>query len=164
MSRIGSIFAWAMLAATVGTLLKMLEENFGWIGKIIIGLVGIAWSIASFFVVPVLAYENMGPIDSFKRSAKMMKEKWGESLGGTFSLGLIQLVALIVVSVSLFLLGAVYHVLAGVLLAILGAMLVFAVMSATQTIFISAVYHNITGDPVKEFNQQMIDNLFERKK
>jgi hypothetical protein len=164
MSRIGSIFAWAMLAATVGTILKMLEENFGWIGKVIIGLVGIAWSVASFFVVPVLAYENMGPVDSFKRSAKMMKEKWGESLGGTFSIGIIQLIALIVVSVSLFLLGAVFHLMAGVLLAVLGAMLVFAVMSATQTIFISAVYHNITGDPVKEFNQQMIDNLFERKK
>jgi hypothetical protein len=162
-SRVGAIFAWAMLAATVGTILKALEENFGWIGRIVIGLLGVAWSIATFFVVPVIAYENLGPFDAFKRSTSLMKAKWGESLGGNFSFGILQFIGIIVVGVVMFILGSLIHPVAGVLLAVMGALLVFAIISAAQTIFISAVYHNVTGDPVKHFNQNMIDNLFEPK-
>lgn len=162
-SRIGAIFSWAMFAATVGTILKLLEENAGWLGKIVIGLIGVVWSVATFFVVPVIAYENLGPIDAFKRSARMMKEKWGESLGAGFSFGLVQLVAFLVVGISLFFIGSLIHIVAGIVLAVLGVLLVSAIISAAQTIFISAVYHNITGDPVEHFDRQMIDNLFIRK-
>ena len=144
-------------------ILQALEENFGWIGRIVIGLLGVAWSIATFFVVPVIAYENLGPIDAFKRSTSLMKQKWGESLGGNFSFGILQFVGIVVVGIVLYILGSMIHPVAGVLLAVMGALLVFAIISAAQTIFISAVYHNVTGDPVKHFNQNMIDNLFERK-
>lgn len=164
MSRIGVIFAWSMFAATVGTILRLIEENAGWLGKLIIGLIGVVWSIATFFVVPVIAYENAGPLDAFKRSSQLMREKWGESIGAGFSFGLVQIAALIVVGVPLFIIGAFIHPVAGAILAALGVLLVLAVISAAQTIFISAVYHNVTGDPVKHFNQQMIDNLFEPKK
>ena len=163
LSRIGTIFAWSMFAATIGTILKLIEENVGWLGKLIVSLIGIVWSIATFFVVPVIAYENVGPLGAFKRSTQLMKEKWGESLGATFSFGLVQLIAFIVVAVPLFLLGSLVHPLAGVILALLGSLFIMAVISASQTIFISAVYHNINGDPVRHFNQQMIDNLFESK-
>jgi len=163
LSRIGSIFAWSMFAATIGTILRMIEENIGWIGKIIISLIGIAWSIATFFVVPVIAYENVGPLGAFKRSSQMMKEKWGESLGAGFSFGLVQLLAFIIVAIPLFLIGSIFHPVIGIVLALIGSLFIMAVISASQTIFISAVYHNINGDPVKHFNQQMIDNLFEAK-
>lgn len=164
MSRVGAIFAWSMFAATVGTVLRLIEENAGWLGKLIIGLIGVVWSIATFFVVPVIAYENAGPIEAFKRSTQLMKEKWGESIGAGFSFGLVQIVALIVVGVPLFFIGALAHPVIGIILAALGALVVMAIISAAQTIFISAVYHHVTGDPVKHFNQQMIDNLFEPKK
>jgi hypothetical protein len=93
-----------------------------------------------------------------------MKEKWGESIAAGFSFGLVQIVALIVVGVPLFIIGALVHPVIGIILAALGALIVMAIISAAQTIFISAVYHNVTGDPVKQFNQQMIDSLFEPKK
>lgn len=162
-SRIGAILSWSMFAATVGTILRLIEENAGWIGKIIIGLIGIVWSVATFFVVPIIAYENVGPIDAFKRSSQMMRQKWGESLGAGFSFGLVQFIACIVVGGALFLVGSVFHFVIGIILAVLGCLLVAAVISAGQTIFISAVYHNVTGDPVEYFDQQMIDNLFTRK-
>ena len=92
MSRLGAIFSWAVFAATVGFILKIIQENVGSLGKIITGLLGIVWSIATFFVVPVLAYENVGPIGAFKRSTQLMKEKWGESLGATFSFALIHFI------------------------------------------------------------------------
>lgn len=162
-SRIGAIFAWSMFAATVGMVLRVLAENLGSLGKIIIGLIGIVWSVATFFVVPVIAYENVGPIDAFKRSTQLMKQKWGQRIGAGFSFGLVSFIGVLVVGGGLFIIGAVFNVVIGIILAVLGILLVSAVMSAVRTIFISAVYHNINGDVVDHFNQQMIDGLFVQK-
>jgi hypothetical protein len=162
-SRIGAIFSWALIAAVVGTVLKLIQENAGSVGKIITGIVGVVWNIAAFFVVPIIAYENLGPIDAIKRSSQLMKEKWGESLGATFSFGFIHLLAVIVVALPLFLIGSIIHPVVGMILAMLGVLLVAAMMSAVQTIFVSAVYHNVTDEPVKHFNQALADSLFVSK-
>ena len=162
-SRIGSIFAWAVFAGIVGSILKIIQENVGSLGKIITGLVGVVWSIATFFVVPVIAYENIGPIAALKRSANLMREKWGERIGAGFSFFLIYLAGMSMIAVVAFIIAAV-NVIAGVLIAVLGILLLLTIMSAVKTIFISAVYHNVNGDPVELYNQQFIDNLFEYKK
>lgn len=162
-SRIGAIFSWAFFAATVGMILKTIQENSGWLGKIITGILGVVWSVATFFVVPVIAYEKAGPLEAFRRSSGLMKQKWGESLGATFSFGIIQFLGFLVVGGVLFLVGSIVNTYVGIGLAVLGMFLVFAIMSAAETIFVSAVYHNITGDPVKHFNEQMVDRLFEHK-
>ena len=163
LSRIGSIFSWAVFAATVGTILRIIQEESGFIGKINSGIIGIVWSIATFFVVPIIAYENLGPIAAFKRSSQLMKQKWGESLGATFSFGLIQFIAMIILMIPCFIIGSLVGPFLGVALALMGAFIISAVFSAAQTIFVSAVYHNITDEPVKHFNQQMIDGLFQKK-
>ncbi|MBC8046332.1 MAG: hypothetical protein H7Y00_06015 [Fimbriimonadaceae bacterium] len=163
MSRLGAIFSWAVFAATVGTILRAIQENSGLVGKIITGIIGIVWSIATFFVVPVIAYEDLGPIAAFKRSGQLMKQKWGESLGATFSFGIIQFLAVILVGAPLFFIGSLFHILAGIILAVLGVFLVISVMSAAHTIFISAVYHNITDQPVKDFENETLDGLFIQK-
>jgi hypothetical protein len=162
MSRIGVIFAWAAFAATVGTLLRLLQDNLGKIGKIIVSLIGVAWSVTTFFVVPIIAYEKLGPLDAFKRSASLMKEKWGESLSASFSFGLVQLVFFLAAAFVCFLLCLISPII-GIILFVLCAFSILVVMSATKMIFISAVYHNINGDPIKHFNQQLADNLFEQK-
>jgi hypothetical protein len=163
LSRIGAIFAWAVFAATVGTILRLVQDNLGKIGKIIIGLIGIVWSVTTFFVVPVIAYENLGPLAAYKRSATLMKEKWGESLAATFSFELVQFVGIIAVGFVCFLLGMLIHPLVGIILFVLSVFGIMVIMSATKMIFVSAVYHNINGDPVKHFNQQLADNLFLEK-
>ncbi|MFL5787611.1 MAG: DUF6159 family protein [Flavisolibacter sp.] len=163
LSRIGSIFAWAVFAATVGTILRAIQERAGFIGKIITGIVGIVWSIATFFVVPIIAYENLGPIKAVKRSTQLMKEKWGESLAATFSFGIIQFIAILCVGIPLFLIGSVINIVVGMVFVLMGVFIVVAIFSAAQTIFISAVYHNINDEPVKHFNKQMLDNLFIEK-
>ena len=162
-SRLGVIFSWALFAGTVGAILNILQENLGSLGKIITGLIGVVWSIATFFVVPVIAYENLGPIGAFKRSVQIMKEKWGEKLGSTFSFGLVQLVGAILIAIPAFIIAAVIHPFAGIAVGALGLLLLFAIISAAKSIFISAIYHNINGDPVEHYNQQFIDNLFQKK-
>jgi hypothetical protein len=153
----------AVFAATVGLLLRMIQENVGWLGKIITGLIGIIWSIATFFVIPVIAYEKAGPLEAVKRSSQLMKQKWGESLGANFSFGLIQFLGMIIVGLPLFFIGSIFHPFAGIALAIVGAFIVFSIVSAAQMVFVSAIYHNINGDIVKHFDQQMVDKLFEKK-
>jgi hypothetical protein len=161
-SRLGAIFAWALFAGTVGAILKIIQENLGSIGRIITGIIGVVWSVATFFVVPVIAYENLGPIGAFKRSIQIMKEKWGEKLGSSFSFGLITLLGGIIVAILGFTLAVVIHPLAGIAFGALGLLLLFAIISAAKSIFVSAIYHNINGDPVEYYNQQFIDNLFKK--
>jgi hypothetical protein len=163
MSRLGAIFTWSLFAATIGFALKLLQENLGWLGKIITGIIGIVWSIATFFVVPIIAYEKLNPLKAVKRSTLLMKEKWGESLGSTFSFGLLRLLAFVVICLPLFFLGLLINPIAGIILMALGVFLVMAVSSAAQTIFVSAVYHNMNGDPVKNFDEQFTENLFRSK-
>jgi len=163
MSRINSIFAWAVFAGTIGAVLKIIQENVGSLGKIITGIIGIVWSVATFFVVPVIAYENLGPVGAFKKSANLMKEKWGERIGAGFSFFLIEIVAILAIGVIAFVLASI-NIIAGVAIAVIGVLLLLTVISALKTIFISAIYHNIQGDPVELYNQQFIDNLFETKK
>jgi hypothetical protein len=162
-SRIGAIFSWAVVAATVGLILRAIQENSGILGKIITGIVGIVWSVATFFVVPIIAYENVGPIDAVKRSSQMVKEKWGESLTAGFSFGIIHFLGVLVICVPLFFLGSLIHPIVGVAAAVAGFFIIMAVMDAAKVIFVSAVYHNIKGDVSEHFDQQLIDSLFTHK-
>ena len=163
-SRIGSILAWSVFAGVIGAILRIVQENLGSLGKIITGIIGIVWSIATFFVVPVIAYENLGPIDALKRSTQMIKEKWGEGLGAGFSFGLIQLVGIIVIAIIGFGLAAVVHPLVGIAAAALCFLLMTTVISAARTIFVSQIYNNVTGNPVQQYDQAFIDSLFVPKR
>lgn len=78
--RLPQILGWAILSATIGTVLRMISERSGLIGKIVIGLVGMAWTIASYFAVPALVVEGVGPFKALKLSVGTLKETWGESL------------------------------------------------------------------------------------
>jgi len=164
MSRVGTIFAWAVFAGSVGAILKIIQENVGTLGKILTGLIGVVWSITTFFVVPVIAYENMGPLEAVKRSASLMKEKWGEGIGAGFSFGLIQLVGILAVGILAAILAVSIHLFAGIAFGVLGLLLLATIVSAARTVFVSQIYHNVTGDPVENYNQQFIDNLFISKK
>src|SRR5215211_6762776 len=65
---IGAIFLWAVVTATVGMILRAIQERAGILGRIVIGIVGIAWNVLTFFVVPVLLFEPVGVGQAIKRS------------------------------------------------------------------------------------------------
>ena len=91
-----------------------------------------------------------------------MKEKWGEGLASTFSLGLIQFVAILLIVIPCALIANASPFV-GIGLGILLICIVMTVISAIETIFISLVYQNINGNVEDHFNQQLIDGLFARK-
>ncbi len=86
-ANVGRIFQWAMVSATVGTILRALEDRAGWLGRLVIGLIGMAWSLATAFAVPVLVYEEVGPFEAVTRSAAALRRTWGETVVANISLG-----------------------------------------------------------------------------
>ena len=71
------IFEWALLAAVVGTAIRALEQRLGLVGRILGVAGGLAWAIATYLVIPVLAFENVGPIEALKRSSSILKARFG---------------------------------------------------------------------------------------
>ena len=78
--RLPQIIAWSLVNAVIGTILRALEENLGVVGRIAILLVGIAWSIATYFAIPTLVIEGVGPLKAVRNSVGAIKRTWGESL------------------------------------------------------------------------------------
>jgi hypothetical protein len=75
--RRGVIFEWALLSAVVGAAIRLLEQRLGLVGRILGFAGGLAWIVATYMVIPVLAFENLGPIDAVKRSSSILKARFG---------------------------------------------------------------------------------------
>ena len=88
-SRIVPIIGYALIAATVGVILRGISRRSNGIGRLIASLVGFAWNVATYLVVPVLAVENVGPLAAIQRSAGLLRRTWGEQIAGNLGLGAI---------------------------------------------------------------------------
>lgn len=165
------ILGYAAIAATVGMVLRALEERAGFIGRIVIGLVGVAWTLATFLTVPVLVARNVGPIDAVKESAALLKTTWGENLIGNGGLGLVLGLA----SVGLILVGAAgavglasqglfaLAVLAGVV-TVLVVLAIALIQSALTGIYSAALYrYAVQGNAPAGFDGLLLSNAFQRK-
>jgi hypothetical protein len=141
--RLWVIFQWAMVAATVGMILRMIEERSGFVGRIVVGLVGMAWTLATYFVIPLLAFEDLGPIEAIERSAQLFRKNWGEEVVGTFSFGLIFfLLALpgILLPFAGSALAGAYGLTIGATLMVVYFILLAVINSAAHGIFLAALY------------------------
>lgn len=79
-----SILLWSLLAGVVGLIIRALEERLSFVGRWVAGLIGLAWSVAAIFAVPILVREpsTSNPIKILSRSAETIKRTWGETLVG----------------------------------------------------------------------------------
>lgn len=162
MGHIGPILAWSLISATVGLILQVLEDKAGFLGQIAATLIGGAWGLVTFFVVPILILEDKGVVDSVKDSVSLIKKTWGESIVGGGSIFLVFLVIGIIAVVGIF---AVWLVSQSLLLAIALLIIVVAVLaivaSAMQGIFVTALYtYARTGAVPSSFNKELIENAF----
>lgn len=90
-SRIGRILQWAVVAATVGIIFRILRDQArdNFLARILVSFLEFGWNVAVFFVVPVLVFQDVGPFDAIKGSMGLMKRSWGESLTGVATTGII---------------------------------------------------------------------------
>jgi hypothetical protein len=154
-ARRGMIAKWALVQATVGLILNALQaalESNGalrLVGTIVIALVGAAWSVATFFVVPLLAFEDVGPGDALKRSIHLVKERWGEGVVGGVSIGGAVFLLGVLPCVAVIAIGVVLAGPGGIVIAAIGAVgLVIALVvgNALGQIFRVALYRFATTE------------------
>jgi hypothetical protein len=177
-ARLPQILGWALLSATIGIALNALEnalkENLGFFGTLISGLFGFAWSVVTYFVVPVLASEGLGPLSAIRRSSDILRGKWGESLAGEARFALLGILCF-VSALGLFLVGLAIAVTQGAgALAGLGLLLMAAgvacglativVWQALSAIFQAGIYvYACTGVVPPSFDRAMMEGAFRHK-
>jgi hypothetical protein len=171
-ARIGSILGYSAIAATVGVIIQLIRSKSNTAGDIGAGLLGAAWGVATFLVVPVLVAEDVGPTDALRRSGSLLKKTWGEQIGGNVSLGLISFLAMLVVG----LVGALLIWLAAALgssiaiggaitLLIIAIAVIAVIFSALNAIYKAAVYeYAADGIAASAFGQDALSNAFVAKR
>jgi hypothetical protein len=150
--RLRCIAGWAVLTTTVGLLLQLVERVTLGISQLVIGLVAdVAWSVASFFVVPVLVVEQRGPVRSLRRSASVVRSRWVEGLAGVTPIAIatamlmIPLAGLVLIGFVLFVLGLTIPGLLAIVAGLVGALAVSVISGALTQVFTLAVYQHATG-------------------
>ena len=74
------IVGWAVVSSTVGLLLRVIGRRSSLVGGLVVKLIGMAWGVATFLVVPVLVAERKGPIEAVQESVQLLRRTWGEDL------------------------------------------------------------------------------------
>jgi Family of unknown function (DUF6159) len=171
LSRIGAILGYAVISATVGVLLQAIAERLGLIGRLIEGMLGVAWTAATFLVVPILAAEGVGPWQAIERSTTLLRQTWGENLIGNAGISLV----MSMISGAAGLIGFGGGVLlfrnqqpvlgvAVVAAAVTTLLLVVLVSAALSGIYSAAVYYYaVRGQPPVDFDGDLIRDAFTRR-
>ena len=163
-SKKGKIAGWAAVSATVGLILRSLEERAGFVGRIVINIIGAAWSAVTFFVVPVLLYEPVGVGQGIKRSATIFKQRWGETFVGAGSIGIAVFLLAFPLAVIVGALAQVAVPLA-VAVGVVGFGLLIAVSTALSGIFNAALYrYATTGQAPGSFSEDDLNGSFKQKR
>jgi hypothetical protein len=170
--RIGTIFGYAVISATVGVILRAIQERVGFIGRFIAGLLGAGWTVATFLVVPVIASGERGAMESISESTALLKRTWGENVAGQVGLstafGLLYFfliaggvvltlcMASLGAASALYFLFATFAVLAG-----LACMLVHATLSG---IYSAVLYrYAVGGGDAPGFDRGALASAFQQK-
>jgi len=167
-SRIGPILGYALIAATVGMILRAISQRSKGLGRMVVSLIGFAWNVATYLVVPVLAVENVGPIEAIKRSADLLRRTWGEQIAGNLGMGgifFLFYLALIIVFIPVVILAinaqSIAVLIAAVIIFILVISIAGLVQSTLEGIYSAAVYqYATTGEAGAFFEEQMVRGAF----
>lgn len=170
-ARLPAIIGYALIAATVGMILRWISQRAGILGQIVVGLIGFAWSVATFLVVPVLVVDKVGPLEAIKRSGALLRKTWGEQLVGNFGIGLVfGLLAFGAIVVGGLLIAVLVPVsgmlaLVGLVVVILVVGAIVLVGSAVSGIFTASLYRYATkGDGGQMFRSETLSAAFKAKR
>jgi hypothetical protein len=169
--RMGTIIGYAAIAATVGMILRFLQERLGFVGRILVGLMGLAWTLTTYLTVPILVTKDIGPVDAIKESALIFKRTWGEQVIGNFGMGwAVFLIGLawtalnIAVIVLMAQLGMGLSILFAGGIMVAGYVLLALFASALNGIYTAALYRFAMTGEAGFFDPQIMGNAFRPKK
>jgi hypothetical protein len=162
----GAILPWALLSATVSLLLRAVEDRAGAFGRIAIGLVGMAWSLVTYLVVPILVLENVTVGAAIRGSSTLFKRTWGENVVGNAGVGLVSFLGSLP-GIALIAIGASSGGAGGVALIGVGVVwliVVAVVASALSGIYQTALYrYAASGSVAPAFADASLGQAFPRR-
>tara|TARA_B100000686_G_scaffold232026_1_gene239624 strand:+ start:516 stop:1334 length:819 start_codon:yes stop_codon:yes gene_type:complete len=151
------ILIWGIIAGTVGLFIQILEglahsEDSPPPLRIVAGLasfiIGIAWWIVTFFMIPMIVLDRSGILDGMGKSTELFKRTWGEDVTSHIGTGLLMILCIFVLigtAVPLMYLGDLGVILGIVILAVglLFTVLFFSTVEAVNRA--SLFYYAKTG-------------------
>jgi hypothetical protein len=138
-------------------MLRDRTDNF--IGRLAISMVGGVWAYMTFFVVPVLVSEGIGPIEAVKRSSGLFRATWGRQVAAGFGFGIVYMLGALVAAAIAAVLFFVHPV-----LGVAGGAIVFAValgtVAAMEGIFKAALYEFAMGESPLGFDRGTLSSAY----
>jgi hypothetical protein len=156
----GTLAVYALIAATVSLILRAIENADERVGRIVSWILGAAWTILTYFVVPVIVFEDVGPLEMFKRSGSLFRDTWGETIGIGAGVALMQLLLVLpglLLAVALVVFVSSVGLLAG--LAVGAAVIVLGFLAGTAMIAVAktALYlYAEEGTVPSEFSEEQL--------
>jgi len=119
-----------------------------------------AWGVLTYFVVPVILFENVSTKKSIKRSGSVIKKTWGEAFFGSIGMGLYfllyGLIGLVFPLVGYLLFGTTGLIIGLVAFAVY-AIVLAVIYSAAGGVLTAALYRYArTGDLYPDYPSDMI--------
>ncbi len=104
------LLVWSIAAALIGVLIRIIEEQDNIVAQVLAGIFAVAWSVMTFFVIPVIVFRDPRVSEMFTESARTFKDTWGESIG---AMGTIDIVTFLLTLGGVVLAGVTFVVMAG---------------------------------------------------
>jgi hypothetical protein len=132
------LLAWAFINYVIVSILRNVA-NRGIVGLLVGSLVRAGWLVASFFVVPVILFEDKGALASIKRSVQLCRGRWGENIMGNSALAVVAFVAVVADIVVATVIGLAFAPL-GAVVGVIGLAAVLVVVTVASAAFNAALY------------------------
>ena len=174
--KIKAILLWSLLSGIVGVVIRLLEEQFDFIGRWIMGLIGFAWSIVTVFAIPVLIREEnqSNPLNYLKYSAKLIKRTWGEGVIGFLAITMFSWLLILACFVTPIILGVgiaaagfkigLWVLMVGLLIPLFLVFIVIYLQSLITHIFRCTLYvYASEGVVPTAFSEDVLIDSFKRK-
>jgi hypothetical protein len=174
--KLGAIMIWALIATTIGLILRAISERGGVLARIGSAVAGVAWTVATFFVLPVVIFEGINSFAAVKRSGQIISQRWGTVLRTNlrFSLQLFLAAAAAmgaifggsVLAIANIDSGRGLLILVGLFIALLGVFGLIAVIVVANALsgYVRAVlYRHAVGQPVPGISEEILAGAFQIK-
>ena len=162
--RLAGLVPWALMTTTVGLVLQAMRERAGFLGRIVVDMIGMAWEVVTFLVVPAVVIDEMGAVDGLKRSASLLRQTWGENLIARVGFGLLGFVLVIPAVIVAVLATSVGAAWVGIPLAVAWVVVVAVAITALNAIFQTALYmYATTGVVPQGFEGSSLSQSFGHK-
>ena len=165
---------WAIFYTIIVTIIRAIESRIRGIAGMLIGVIGaLTITIATFFAVPAILEEKVGPIKAIESSIHTIRRNFGMTFGGVAYVDLYTLIFILLgfflIIGSIFIMGSlalplvfILLILAvGIILIVFGLILKFTYMNVLK--FILYDYFNGKGLP-QGFDETTINTAMKRKR